>query len=262
MRRKIITIDEERCNGCGACLTACAEGALQLVNGKACLVKEQYCDGLGDCLGQCPTGALRVVEREADGFDLDATRRHVQAEGGPDAVQRLEAAARAHAAAAGPAAGGCPGTRARVHAPAAADARPAPAGAGPAHVVPSDLVHWPVQLHLVQPGAPFFKGRELVVLSTCAPVASADVHWRFLRGRAVVVGCPKLDRTEPYAGKLAGILADPTIPRVLVVRMEVPCCGGLSAIVRDAVARSSRADLAAAEVTLGLNGDVLGTRPL
>ncbi len=265
MKRKIIQIDEARCNGCGQCAAACDEGALQIVNGKARLVKELYCDGFGDCLGECPTGALTIVEREAPAFDGERTRAHVQAMRGAAGVRQLDQAARRHeqtgerpAKPPGPPAGGCPGTRMRMAArPAgAASATPAAAGGAAGPAIRSDLEQWPVQLHLVQPGAPFFRGRELLVLSTCAPVASADVHWRFIRGRGVAVACPKLDRTEGYAGKLADILRDPTIPGVVVVRMAVPCCGGLTAIVRDAVRLSGRADLRVEEVTLGLDGVV------
>jgi len=146
-------------------------------------------------------------------------------------------------------------------APAAA-ATPTEGDGLPPHVNASELRQWPIQIHLVQPGAPFFRGKELVVMNTCGALASADVHWRFLRGRSVVVGCPKLDDTEPYAEKLGAILAESSIPKVIVVRMQVPCCGGLTAIVEEAVAQSGRADLAAEEVTLSLEGDVLGTRPL
>ncbi len=139
---------------------------------------------------------------------------------------------------------------------------PCSAGESTGQAIRSDLTQWPVQVHLVQPGAPFFQGRELVVLSTCSPVASADVHWRFIRGRGVAVGCPKLDRTDGYAEKLGGILSEPSIPKVIVVRMEVPCCGGLSEIVREAVRLSGRTDLKAEEVTVGLNGDIQGSKPL
>jgi hypothetical protein len=132
----------------------------------------------------------------------------------------------------------------------------APAPGGPRQAIPSELRQWPVQLHLVQPGAPFFRQREMVVLSTCAPVASADVHWRFLRGRSVVIACPKLDRTEGYVEKLAAILQEPTIPSVTVVRMKVPCCMGLTAIVQRAAAASGRTDLEVKEVVVGLGGDV------
>jgi len=265
--RKIVRIDDELCDGCGNCVTTCAEGALQIVDGKARLVRELFCDGFGDCIGKCPTGALTIEERESESFDFAATRAHVAATGGAEAVRRLEEAARKHEPA-GPAglslvepsgprhshSGGCPGSRARV------TSHSAPAEAvdsgGPKQAIPSELRQWPVQLHLVQPGNPFFHDRELVVLSTCGPVASADVHWRFLRGRSVVVACPKLDDTRPYAAKLGAILRDPTIPKVTVVRMEVPCCGGLTAITRDAVAMSGRRDLVLEEVTLGVNGDL------
>lgn len=265
MKRKIITIDEDKCNGCGNCVTACAEGALKIVNGKARLVKELFCDGFGDCIGDCPTGALRIDERETEAFDPEATKRHLRSTQGEEAVRRMETAEKRHEmkahAAAHAGGGGCPGTRMRFAAANSAVAQPIGATA-PGHVLQSDLQQWPVQIHLVSPGAPFFHGRELVVLSTCAPVASADAHWRFIRGRGVAVGCPKLDDTEPYADKLGSILSDPTIPKVIVVRMEVPCCGGLTAIVKEAVRLSGRTDLTAEEVTVGLNGDVLQTRSI
>lgn len=261
MKRKIIEIDASLCNGCGACITACAEGALQLVDGKAKLVKEQYCDGFGDCMGECPTGALKIVEMDVPDYDPVATREHVAKTGGADAVRKFDNAAQAHEMkervkpmmAHG---GGCPGTRMRM-ATEAPSAAPTPTGTGmPSQVNPSELRQWPVQIHLVQPGAPFFKNKELVIMSTCGPIASADVHWRFLRGRSVVVGCPKLDDTEGYAGKLGAILSEPSIPKVIVVRMEVPCCGGLTAITRQAVQLSGRKDLIFEEITVGLDGNI------
>jgi len=257
-KRKIITIDEDTCNGCGECISACAEGALQLVDGKARLVKEQFCDGFGDCIGDCPTGALKIEEIESEPFDVDATQDHVLKTAGPEGVSRMAAAGKAHAGAGSPPPG-CPGSRMRSQPrPDAAAGTPAPDG----QAIRSELEQWPVQIHLVQAGAPFFKNRELVVLSTCAPVASADVHWRFLRGRSVAVGCPKLDDTEGYADKLGAILAEPTIPAVTVVRMEVPCCGGLTAIVQEALQISGRTDLKATEVTVGVQGDIIGTRDM
>jgi Fe-S-cluster-containing hydrogenase component 2 len=266
--RKIIRIDEDKCDGCGNCTTGCAEGALAIVDGKARLVKEQFCDGFGDCIGTCPTGALTIEERDAEEFDIDATRRHLLDTQGEDAVRRMEQANEAHEdkppAAPSPAApSGCPGMRMRApQKEAAASAAAATGSAAPGHAIASDLDQWPVQLHLVQPGAPFFKGRELVVVSTCAPVASADVHWRFVRGRGIVVACPKLDNTEPYAAKLGSILADESIPKVIVLRMEVPCCGGLTMIARQAAELSGRTDLVVEEVTVGLNGDILRTQTL
>ena len=278
--RQIIHIDEEACTGCGECITGCAEGALALVDGKARLVKEQFCDGFGDCIGTCPTGALTIEERESAEFDLGATAEHVRATGGEDAVQRMLAANEAHADEHGRATttspspfavhppphgagGGCPGARMRVP-ERPSGARPVATGAAtvPGCVNRSELEQWPVQIHLLPVQAPFFHDHELVVLSTCAPIASADVHWRFLRGRAVAVGCPKLDRTEGYVEKLGAILAHNRIPKVLVVRMEVPCCGGLSTIAEQAARLSGRTDLEVEEVTIGVQGDVLGTRRL
>jgi len=276
--RKIITIDEAKCNGCGNCITGCAEGALQLVNGKAKLVKEQFCDGFGDCIGTCPTGALTIVERDVPEFDVEAVRRNLLETQGIEAVRRMDDANAAHdrgehpghpAAPEAPAphahhGGGCPGMRMRM--PAAGTAIPAATPAAtaglPGQMVRSDLQQWPVQLHLVQPGAPFFKNKELAILSTCSPIASADVHWRFMRGRSIVVACPKLDRTEPYAAKLAAIFQEPTIPKALVVRMEVPCCGGLTRIVQEAYRLCGRRDLVIEEITVGLDGNVLSSQLL
>jgi NAD-dependent dihydropyrimidine dehydrogenase PreA subunit len=261
-KRKIITINEDLCNGCGDCVTACSEGALRIINGKAKLVNERFCDGFGDCIGKCPTGALKIEEKDVPDFDFEATREHVAGQGGVEAVRKLEMAAKAHELKQkiGPAmmhhGGGCPGSAMRFN-PQAAAARPPVVKGGPRQAIPSELNQWPIQIHLVRPDAPFFKNRELVVLSTCAPIASADMHWRFIRGRSVVVGCPKLDRTEGYVEKLAAILSEPSIPKVIIVRMEVPCCGGLTMIVHEAVVRSGREDLEVQEVTVGLNGDIL-----
>ena len=262
-RRPIIEIDEELCNGCGDCITACAEGALQLVDGKARLVGEILCDGFGDCVGKCPTGALKVIDRAAPAYDPAAARARLAASGDHEAVARFDAVAAAHSAgearAADPAGspargGGCPGSQVRL-AWSDEPSAPSPGARAPGHAIPSELRQWPVQLHLVRPDMPFFAGREIVVLSTCAPVASADVHWRYLRGRSVVVACPKLDRTEGYVEKLAEILADRSIPRVLVVRMEVPCCGGLTQMVRAALDRCGRPESDLEESVIGLDGD-------
>jgi len=262
--RKIITIDEDLCDGCGNCVTDCAEGALQIVDGKAKLVKDQFCDGFGDCMGACPTGALKIEERESDEYDPEATKLHLRETQGEDAVRRMEKANIAHErgkhhgpGTGHPPMGGCPGTRMRANLKSREKTDATAATGLPPRINESELDQWPVQIHLVQPGAPFFKNRELVVLSTCSPIASADVHWRFIRGRGVVVGCPKLDQTEGYAEKLGAILKDPTIPKVIVVRMEVPCCGGLTMIVKEAVKLSGRTDLAFEKMTVGLDGNVL-----
>jgi ferredoxin len=270
MKRKIISINEELCDGCGDCVTACAEGAIAIVDGKARVVKEQYCDGMGDCLGECPTGALTIEERDVPEFDVAATRAHVARGGGAAAVRKFEDAAVRHGIASAPDqappehahhGGGCPGARTRVMQPGAPAVASTTGASGlPARVNPSDLGQWPVQIHLVSPRAPFFKERELVIMNSCGGLASADIHWRFLRGRSVVMGCPKLDDTSGYAEKLAAILAEPTIPRAIVVRMEVPCCGGLTAIAQQAVRLSGRSDLVLEEATLALGGEVIAQR--
>ena len=263
MKRKIIEINEDLCNGCGDCVIGCAEGALQIIDGKAKVVKEQFCDGFGDCIGTCPTGALKIIEREADAYDIDATREHVLSTGGEEAVKRFDEANTEHDAkeeAAAPEMGGCPGMQVRMAQKEATAAKPAiTTVAGGGQVIKSDLDQWPVQLHLVQPTSPFFDGKELVILSTCAPVASPDVHWRYVRGRSLVVACPKLDKTEGYVEKLAGIMAQNNIPKVIVVRMTVPCCGGLSMMARQAHAASGRSDLIVEEVTIGLDGELMKT---
>lgn len=260
MKRTIVTIDESKCNGCGICVTACAEGALKIVDGKAKLVSDRFCDGFGDCIGDCPTGALKVETREVDDYDVSATRDHVRQERGMCGLQKFEAAAQRHSQHA--AHNGCPGSRIRWS-PAATDAAiitPSPIGGGSTgQAIRSDLTQWPVQLHLVPADAPFFKGRELVVLSTCSPIASADAHWRFIRGRGIVVACPKLDRTEGYADKLAAILSETSIPAAVVVRMAVPCCGGLTTMVKQAVAKTGRSDLKLSEVIVGLDGAIQST---
>lgn len=255
-KRKIVTIDEEKCNGCGNCITGCAEGALALVDGKASLVKEMFCDGFGDCIGTCPTGALVIAERESAEFDEKATVEHVRASGGEEAVERMRKVNERHEGGGG---GGCPGLKMRF-APAAAGPAAGPAGRSPeaaGQIYRSELRQWPIQLHLVQPGAPFFKNRPLAILSTCSPIASPDVNWRFVRDRGIVVACPKLDRTEGYVEKLAAIFTEGNVPKVSIIRMEVPCCGGLTVIARRARELSGRSDLVIEEVTVKLDGDIV-----
>lgn len=236
MKRSIIEIDEAKCNGCGACVTGCAEGALQIINGKAKLVNDVFCDGLGACIGECPTGALRIIERDAPEFDEAAVHKHVQKKAPPS--------------------GGCPGMQVRFSGPEKGKKAQGESQGIPGQVIPSELNQWPTQLHLVSVEAPFFKNRELVVLSTCSPSASPDVNWRFIRGRAIAIACPKLDRTDGYVEKLAGILKLNGIPKVIVVRMEVPCCGGLTVMVQEAARRSGRTDLIVEEATIGLDGEL------
>jgi ferredoxin len=285
--RKIITIDEEKCNGCGNCITGCAEGALQLVNGKAKLVKENFCDGFGDCIGTCPTGALKVEERESEAFDFDKTYEHVKTTRGTECADNMAESFKRHLGedqgkTDNPASekkspcssGGCPGTRARMLSrennskmQSSSVSQKTNASLGTVNVneeipqvIKPEITQWPVQLHLVPPKAPFFENRELAVLSTCAPVNCPDVHWRFIRGRSVVTACPKLDRTQGYAEKLAAVFANNNIPRVVILRMEVPCCGGLTQIVRQALEMSGRGDdLVIDEVWIRLTGEIFKT---
>lgn len=260
MTRDIIEIDEELCNGCGDCIIGCAEGALQLIDGKAKLVKEDFCDGFGDCIGTCPTGALKIVKRDVAAYDIVATREHVAKTGGEDALKRFDEANAEHDAKEKAASGGCPGLKMRV---GKKEAKPqATEETISGQVIRSDLEQWPIQLHLVQPQAPFFQNKELVVMNTCGPVASPDVHWRYVRGRSIAVACPKLDKTEGYVEKLAAIMAQNNMPKVIIVRMSVPCCSGLTAITKQAYELSGRTDLILEEVTIGLDGELLKTEQI
>jgi Fe-S-cluster-containing hydrogenase component 2 len=235
-RRKIIRIDEEKCNGCGQCATACAEGAIKIIDGKARLVSEVYCDGLGACIGECPQGALTIKERDAAEFDEKAVERHL-----------------AHEKAKEPLPCGCPGTMAKSLKPRAT--RPSPAEDEPA---PSALRNWPVQLRLVPVFAPYFNGAELVVSADCVPFSFADFHKRFLAGRALVVGCPKLDDVELYREKLAQIFAQNEIKSIEVVYMEVPCCFGLVQLVRGALEDSAK-NIPLTLTKVGVQGEILAT---
>ena len=211
--RKIIVIDEEKCNGCGLCAAACHEGAIGMVNGKARLLREDYCDGLGDCLPACPAGAISFEEREAAPYDAAAV-----------------AAAKAGAAHAHPA-GGCPSAAART-------LRPASAPAGEARME-SQLVNWTVQIQLLPLRAPYLQGADVLIAADCTAFAYANLHADFLRGRVTLIGCPKLDGVD-YAEKLAQVFLQNEIRSVTVLRMEVPCCGGLAAAVQRALAAAGR----------------------
>lgn len=231
MKRNIIRIDESKCNGCGACVPGCHEGALQIIDGKARLVKDIYCDGLGACLGHCPTGALIVEEREAPAFDEQAVKQHL-------ARMNAPAPAPASAQPEKPMACGCPGSMMRELKGPAKMATPSPAASDTGEAwAPSALRQWPVQLKLVPPHAPYLAGAEIVVCADCVPFAIGDFHHRYLKGRAVLVGCPKLDDLEYYYEKLEEVFETAKPSKVIVLRMQVPCCGGIAQAVQDAHAK-------------------------
>ena len=228
MFRRIIEIDEHKCNGCGACAAACHEGAIAMVNGKAKLMRDDYCDGLGDCLPTCPTGAITFVEREAAAYDEAAVL-----------------AAKANKQAAAPC--GCPGSGARAIQRQNVPSAPA--------APQSQLRQWPVQIKLVPVNAPWFDGADLLIAADCTAYAYANFHQEFIRGRITLTGCPKLDGVD-YSVKLTEILRSNDIRSVTVVRMEVPCCGGIESAVRTAV-RNSGKQIPCAVVTISTDGHIL-----
>jgi NAD-dependent dihydropyrimidine dehydrogenase PreA subunit len=213
VKRKIIKIDEDKCDGCELCVEACHEGAIRMVDGKAKLVSDVYCDGLGDCLGECPQGAITIEEREAEAFDAKAVEAHLKKKAAGTADEGAPPKA--------PAFGGCPGSALRNMAQ-----KPASAASGPAG--PSRLGHWPIQLMLVPPGAPFLKGADILVCADCVPFAVPDFHERYLAGKALLVGCPKLDDNDYYEEKLKAIFAEANPRSITVLKMEVPCCTGIA----------------------------------
>lgn len=232
--RNVVKIDESKCTGCGLCVTACAEGAIQIINGKAKLVSDTYCDGLGACLGRCPEDAIMIEQREAAAFDEQAVKKHL-----------------GHAAKNEEPFFACPGLATHQFRPeqqAAQHESP--------QVVPSQLGHWPVQLKLVSLTAPYFADADLLLVADCVPFAMGDFHQRFLRGRSVAVGCPKLDDARFYVEKLAEILQSNNIHSLTVVHMEVPCCSGLTRVAREAIAVSGKS-MAFQDVTISLQGGVL-----
>ncbi len=239
--RNIVQIDEERCNGCGLCASACAEGAIQLVDGKARLMKDEYCDGLGACLGECPQGAITIIQRDAPEFDEEAVKTHLSRTRPPQAPP--PPARHAHHAG-----GGCPGSMARQFA--------APATATATDPVPSALRQWPVQLHLVSPTAPYFRDAELLLAADCAAFAFGDFHRRFLADHALAIACPKLDDPSGYVEKLAAMITDGGIRGITIVMMQVPCCRGLERLVTLAMQAAGQ-EVPVRRVIVGIEGGIL-----
>ena len=247
--RKIIEIDEEWCDGCGQCVPSCAEGSLQIIDGKAKMISDTLCDGLGACLGECPTGALEIVEREADEFDEEAVEEYL-AQQKPPEPQTIPMVS-----------GGCPSARMQTFDSSASQ----PAAASPAAVtatgedMESALSHWPVQIMLVPPTAPFLKGADLLVLADCVPVAFPTVHRDFIQGKSVLLGCPKLDNAQFYIEKFAQICKQSGVKSITSVVMEVPCCSGLPMIVKKGMEMSG-IEIPMEEVVISTRGKILERR--
>ena len=247
IKRKIIHIDEELCDGCGQCVPSCAEGAIEIVDGKARMVAEKYCDGLGACLGECPKGALNIEERMADEFDEEAVEVHLASreKDVPDEEATLAC--------------GCPSTRIQTFVPTDAGeetnepSRQASSG--------SALAHWPVQIRLVPAMAPFLKGADLLVAADCTPVAYPRFHQDFLKGKVVLIGCPKFDDVQGYVEKFAEIFKKADIRSVTVLDMEVPCCSALPMIVRKGMEGAGKS-IPVEEITISSRGEILKRRKL
>lgn len=233
MIRKIIRIDHERCNGCGACAKACHEGAIEIINGKAELVREHFCDGLGDCLPECPTGAISFEEREAPAYDEKAVKEAQKNQAAPKHM-------------------GCPGAKSMQI------RRPAEPGTGTSAPNPgqmSALRNWPVQIKLAPVSAPYFNGAKLLIAADCTAYAYASFHQDFIRNKLTLIGCPKLDQVD-YSEKLTAIIQGNDIQSVTIVRMEVPCCGGLEMAAKKALQNSGKF-IPWQVVTISIDGKII-----
>ena len=235
-KRRIIKIDEEKCNGCGLCALSCAEGALEIVNGKAMLVSDNYCDGLGACIGECPQGALTIEEREAPEFDEKAVKQYLREKRNAEAELPC----------------GCPS-----HTVTPLERAETKGSAAEAMVHRESMLgHWPVQLRLVPPTVPFLKNSDLILVADCVPFAYADFHNDFLKDHAVLVACPKLDDYDAHLAKLSEIISQAQLNSLTVVHMEVPCCSGLVHMAKQAIGASGQ-KVPFKEVTIGVKGDCL-----
>jgi len=247
VKRKIIHIDEELCDGCGQCVPSCAEGSLQIIDGKAKVVSDNLCDGLGACLGECPQGALQIVEREAEEFDEEAVEAFLAEKAQKETAPAPQAAPC-----------GCPSAQIKTFQPmGSCEQANVPRVTGGA----SALTHWPIQIHLVPPTAPFLKGADLLVAADCAPFAYPDFHEVLLKDRVLMVGCPKLDDAQVYIDKFTAIFKNAGVRSVTTVMMEVPCCSGLSVIIRRAL-ENAKAQIPLEEVIISTRGALLEDRKI
>lgn len=243
-KRKIIEIDRGKCNGCGLCTTACAEGALVLdEHRKAVLIKEIFCDGMGACLDVCPVGALKIVEKDSAEYDAKAAFQHVMKTQGPEAATKVHGAPVTHF-------GGCPGTMAREMKREVGEKKVSASGS-----VASELSQWPIQLHLISPVAPYFKECDLLIAADCTAFTLGSFHQELLKGKRLVIACPKLDETGEYVEKIAELLKHNTVYSLTVVIMEVPCCSGLVQIVKEAVELSGTR-MPVKRIVIGLDGTI------
>jgi len=252
-KRSIVHIDEEKCNGCGLCIPSCAEGAIKIIDGKARLVADKYCDGLGACLGECPQGAITIIEREAEEFDEQAVQEHLnrlKKEAGNDenneAELRTENTNKSR----------CPGSCSMTLEDLKKSEPPTYLGEDVSVNIKSQLKHWPVQLMLVPVEAPYFNDVDLLITADCVAVAFPNYHLELLKGKSVVMGCPKLDDSNYYVKKLSAILSHNKINSITVAHMEVPCCFGLLRVVEEAI-RLSGKNIPIKDVKISIEGNVI-----
>ncbi|MFH1784038.1 MAG: 4Fe-4S binding protein [bacterium] len=262
VKRKLIEINEEKCNGCALCIPSCPEGALQLVDTpegkKVRLVKENFCDGLGACLGDCPQDALHIIERETEIYDEEGVIAHIK-DTAPEKLEKHLKHLKEHADELPkhhshdmPGMSGCPGSRVMSW----GEKKPSEVESKARGDSPSQLRQWPVQLMLVNPAAPYFKGSDLVIAADCVPFAHANFHSDFLEGKSLVIGCPKLDDSSFYKEKLTQLFSASDIKSVTVVNMEVPCCFGLQHLVKEAIKDSGK-KIPYCEIVVSIKGEVL-----
>jgi len=255
IERTIVRIDANKCNGCGVCVDSCAEGAIQMLDGKARLVSDHYCDGLGACLGPCPTGAITLEKRLADAFDAHAAEEHVAAMKGPENETTSDDCTGSSDRHGEPLACGCPGSMSRELRPSQDSCCCDDESEGMAAPAVSRLKNWPVQLALIPPSAPYLRGADLLLAADCVPAAMSNFHARFLKNSPLIIACPKLDDNEAQVNKLAAILLAANPASLTVLRMEVPCCGGLVRVAEEVIRRTD-SHMPFQVKTIGIDGRI------